>query len=163
MHKYLVEAFNYWQYKILAGLWATFWSDDIAILFLLFLLLELLDIFTRWLSLSKSCFNAIYPRTECSLWRAFTFIWQARRWRFICSTGLRDGFCDKILTYSILLLVAATVDAALQIAGVPRALLMIVTTVLVTTEALSILENLSDCGLMVVSTIKEKFAERFKK
>lgn len=161
MQKYAVELLNYWEYKVLAGLWATFYSDDLPILFLLFVALEMLDIFTRWLALSRQCFLAIYPQTPCNLYRALVFMWQARRWRFIRSTGLRDGFCDKMLIYLILLLLAATVDGALTIVHIPgRVLLTIVTTVLATTEGLSILENLSECGVPVIKQIKDKFQKK---
>ena len=162
MTKYIQSVFEYWQYKILAGIWASFWSDELLVLFCLFIALEFLDIFTRWLALSKKCFRDIYPQTPCSTWRAFKFLWQARSWRYIKSGGLRDGFCDKMLVYMLLLLLAATVDATLAIAHVPRAFLTIIVTVLSTTEALSILENLSDAGVSVVEKINEKIKEKMR-
>lgn len=162
MDKYINNILEYWQYKIFAGLWATFWSDDLLQLFLLLCLLEFLDIFTRWLALSKACYKAIYPLSPCSVWRAICFLWQARKWRFIKSTGLRDGFCDKIIIYLLLLLLSATVDASLSLAHAPRACLTVVVTVLSTTEALSILENLSEAGVEVVSKIKDKMNDKFK-
>lgn len=162
MQKYFLELCNYWQYKVLAGLWATFWSDDLPQLFLLFLLLEILDIFTAWLRLSRQCYVAIYPNSPGNLWIYVKFIWQARKWRYIKSAGLRDGFCDKMLTYLLLLLVAATVDAALAIGHSPRVFLTVTVSVLATTEALSIFENLSDAGVAIVSTIREKIKEKLK-
>lgn len=160
MDKYINNLLEYFQYKILAGLFASFWSDDLLILFLLFIGLEFIDIFTRWIALSKSCWKALYPQTYCSMWRAITFMWQSRKWRFIRSTGLRDGFCDKMPVYLILLLLSATVDACLSIAHAPRACLTIVVTVLATTEALSILENLSEAGVGVVDKIKKKLGDK---
>ena len=164
MLKHLQSIGQYIQYKILAGAWAVFWTDDLPRLFFLFLLLEFLDIFTRWLALSVQCFKALYPQTPCNLWRAFCFLPTARRWRFIRSTGLRDGFCDKMLTYLVLLLVAALVDGALLIVHIPaRVLLTIVTVVLATTEGLSIIENLGECGVAVVGEIKKRFIEKMNK
>lgn len=161
MQKYIMELLNYWQYKVLAGLWASIYSDDLPVLFLLFLGLEFLDIFTRWLALSRQCHMAIFPQSPCNLYKALTFLWQARKWRYIRSTGLRDGFCDKMLTYLLLLFLAATVDGALTIVHIPgRVLLTIVVTVLATTEGLSILENLSECGVPVIKQIKDKFVKK---
>ena len=160
MHKYLTAIADYWEGKVLAGLFAAVFSDDLLILLCIFVALECMDIFTRWLSLSRQCFLAIYQNVPCSLWRAFTFIWQARKWRFIKSAGLRDGFCDKMLIYLTLLLLAALVDGALYIAHSPRVLLTITVTVLAATEALSILENLSETGVGVVAKIKDKFMKK---
>lgn len=89
-------------------------------------------------------------------------MWQARKWRFIRSTGLRDGFCDKMILYLILLLTSSLVDTALQIGHAPRMLTTIVVVVLSSTEALSIMENLSECGVGIVSTIREKFEQKIK-
>lgn len=163
IHKYLLEAGNYLQYKIIAGLIAVVFSDDFFKLLLLFIALELLDIFTRWLALSMQCYKAIYPQSPCGLWKATKWLWQAHRWRFIKSDGLRDGFCDKMLVYLLLLLTGAFVDAAFQIGHTPRVLTTIIVVVLGSTEALSILENLSECGVSTINTIKSMFKSKIPK
>ena len=164
MFKHLQNIGQYIQYKILAGAWAVFWTDDLPRLFLLFVGLELMDIFTRWIALSFDWFKKTYPQTPCNLWTAVCWMWQARKWRWIKSTGLRDGFCDKMLTYLLLLLMAALVDGALLIVHIPaRVLLTIVTVVLATTEGLSIIENLGECGVAVVGEIKRRFVEKINK
>lgn len=163
MHKYVVELCNYLQQKVIAGLIVAIFSDSFFKLLIIFTGLEFLDIFTRWLCQSRKCFISIYPNTECSLWRAFTFMWQARKWRYIRSTGLRDGFCDKMLLYLLLLLTASFVDVALQIGNAPRVLTTIVVIVLSSTEALSILENLAECRVEMVATIRDRFLEKIKK
>ena len=61
-----------------------------------------------------------------------------------------------MLVYMILIFVAASVDAALKIAHMPVMLLAIVTTTLTVTEALSIFENLSECGVGIIKTISDK-------
>ena len=160
MQKYIENVMNYWQYKVFAGLWASLWSDELPILFLMFVALELLDIYSRWMALTYDWFKKTYPRTPCGLWRCMTWMWQARKWRWIKSTGLREGFCDKMLTYLLLLLVATLVDGAMHVGHMPRVLLSIVVTVLATTEGLSIMENLSECGVKTISVIKEKFVKK---
>lgn len=162
MQRYFEQIFVYWKEKIFLGLWATFWSDDLPKLFLLFIFIELLDIFTRWLAQSKKCYHALYPNMKVGLWTYFKFLWQARKWRFINSGSWRNGFCDKMLVYLLLFFLSATVDATLAIAHVPRALLTVVVTVLSTTEALSILENLSECGVEIIPEIKKRFKEMIK-
>ena len=160
MQKHLMQVFEYGKTKIAAGLLAAVYSDDLLVLLIIFVSLECMDIFTRWLALSMDCFKHIYPQTPCGLWRAFTFLWQTRKWKWIKSTELRNGFCDKMMIYLLLLLLAALVDGALSLAHTPRILISITVTVLSTTEALSILENLSDCNVTVIKTIKDKLLKK---
>lgn len=159
MTKYLLETWHYIQYKLIAGIIAAVFTDDFFKLLLLFVFLEILDIFSRWLSLSYQCHKAIFPQTKCGLYRALTFLWQARKWRYIKSTGLREGFCDKMLMYTILLLVGAITDSVFTIGHAPRLLSTIIVVVLGSTEALSILENLAECNDLA-KAIKDKFKQK---
>ena len=166
MEKYIQYVHNvgeYWQYKVVAGLWAAFWSDELPILFLLFVGLELMDIFTRWLALTADWYKKTYPQSRGNLYIYLTWMWQARKWKWIKSDGLREGFCNKCMVYLVLLLLAGTVDAALSISHVPRVMLSIVTTVLASTEALSICENLSECNVTVIKQIRDKFKDKIEK
>lgn len=159
MLKYVHNLFEYWQYKIIAGLIASIFSDNFFKLLTILILLNVLDIFSRFLSNSYNCYKSIYPNSTCGLWKAFTFMWQARKWRYIRSTGLRDGFCDKMMLYLILLLVGAFVDTAYALGNTPRIMSSIIVMVLASTEALSILENLSECN-EIIKQIKDKFKHK---
>lgn len=163
MQKYLLETFNYWQYKIVAGVFAVVFTDDFRKLIVVFVCLELLDILTRWLAQSKACFRALYPDTPATILRYVGWMWQARKWRFIKSDGLRSG-CDKMLTYLLLLLTSTLVDTALQIGGVKVfTLTTIVVMFLATTEGLSIIENISEVAEYdVINKIKDKIKEKVK-
>ena len=161
MGKYFDSILSYFEYKLPLAIWAAVWTDNYAILFVLFIALECLDIATRWLALSYQCHKDMYPQTPCSLWTAFKFMWQARKWRYIKSDGLRDGFCDKTLLYLLLLALAGVVDAVLNIAHAPRVLTSVIATVLATTEALSILENMADCNVAIVKTIREEVKKKW--
>lgn len=164
MQKYLMEVLNHIQYKILAGLFASIYSDELILLLMIFVMLEFLDIFSRWLCLSKKCFDDCYKNVPAGLYKYLKFIPQARRLRYIKSTGLRDGFCDKMIIYLLLLLLSALVDGAFSIVHIPgKMLLTTVTTVLSVTEALSILENLNECGVSVIVDIKNKFLKKVEK
>lgn len=160
MYKYIIQVVDYWQYKVIAGLVAVIFTEDFFKLLLLLTLLEFLDIFTRWLALSMRCYKDIYPQSPCGLWKALKWMWQARKWRYIRSTGLRDGFCDKMILYLILLLVGALVDSAYSISHAPKVLSAVIVVVLSSTEALSILENLSECNIPIVSRIKEIYKKK---
>lgn len=162
MYKYLNEVTNYIQYKIIAGLIASIFTEDFLKLLLLFITLEVIDIFTRWLANSYHCYKAIYPNSPCGIYKALTFLWQARKWRYIKSTGLRDGFCDKMLLYCLLLLVGAVVDTAYTITKTPAILSSIITVVLASTEAMSVLENISEIN-DIAKNIKNKFKVKITK
>lgn len=161
MHKYVVELTDYWQYKVAAGLFTLIFSDDFFQLILCFCLIECLDIFTRMLAQSKACWVALYPQTKVGVWRYFTFMWQARKWRFIKSDGLRQG-ADKILTYLLLLLTSALVDTAFSIGHVKVfTLTTLVVGFLGMTESLSILENISEISsINVITKIKDKVKDK---
>ena len=161
MYKYLNEVTNYIQYKIIAGLIASIFTEDFFKLLLLFITLEVIDIFTRWLAQSYHCYKALYPQSKCGLYKSLTFLWQARKWRYIRSTGLRDGFTDKMLLYCLLLLVGALVDSAYALAHTPKVLSSIITVVLSSTEALSILENISEMN-EIAKKVKEQVKLKWK-
>lgn len=164
MMKHFEAIGNYLGYKILAGLFASVYSDELVILLLLFILLELLDIFSAWCYASKKCWDSIYPQSKSSFWKLIKFVPTARRWRFIKSVKMRDGFADKMLVYLILLLLSALVDGALMVAHTPfkGVFISTVTTVLCLTESISILENLNDAGVPLVNNIKEKILKKFE-
>lgn len=162
MQRYITELANYWQYKIMAGLIGAIFSESFFKLLVIFITLECLDIFTRWLANSYHCYKAIYPNSPCGIYKALTFLWQARKWRYIKSTGLRDGFCDKMLLYCLLLLVGAVVDTAYTITKTPAILSSIITVVLASTEAMSVLENISEIN-DIAKNIKNKFNSKSTK
>lgn len=163
MTKYLLETLQYWQYKIIAGVFAVVFTDSFGKLIFVFACLEVLDIATRWLAQSKACYRAIYPDMPATITTYIGWLWQARKWRYIKSDGLRSG-ADKILTYLLLLLTAALADTALQIGGVKVfTLTTIVVMFLATTEALSIIENISEItDYDVVRKIKDTINNSFK-
>lgn len=163
MYKYLLEIEHYIQYKILLGVFALIFTDSFFKLMFCFALIEFMDTFTRWICQSKKCWQSLYPNTPAGLWKYITFMWQARKWRFIRSDAMRNG-ADKILLYLIILLVATLVDIAMLVAGSgTRFCTVICVSVLGCTEALSILENLSEItNANVITKIKEKIKEKLK-
>lgn len=163
MQKHLLEIKEYFEYKILAGLFASLYSDELIMLLIIFVALEFLDIFSRWLYQSKKCYCAMYSNFPAGLSTYIKFLPQARKWRYINSWGMRKG-CDKIIVYLILLLLSALADGAFMLVHLPqRMLLTTVTMVLTITETMSILENLALCDVAVIAEIKDKFKKRVEK
>lgn len=122
-----------------------------AQLVLIFILLEVLDVFTRWIALSAQLWKDMYPQTPGTVWQYVKFIYQSHRWRYIKSEAMRNQFISKISTYCIILLFTSLCDMAMRIAGGPpiSVLLPPVTAILSCTELLSCLENLSEAGVNV--------------
>lgn len=158
MQKYLAETLQYWQIKIVAGIATAVFTESFFQLLVIFALLELLDTATRWLALSMQCYKAIYPQSKCTITTGIGFIWQARKWRYINSLGMRTGV-DKVLMYLLLLLTGAVTDYAFSLVHTPRLLSSVIVVFLASTEALSILENLSQCN-GTIQKIKERFQEK---
>ena len=164
MHKYIIDVFNYWEYKIVAGVLATIFTDDFFKLMCLFCCLEILDVLTRMISQSKACWLALYPNSRASIAKYISFMWQARKWRFIKSEGLRSG-SDKLLTYLLLILAATIVDSALKIGGADKAFLTtgVIVAFLAVTELLSIIENISEFSENgIIKIIMEKIRNKVK-
>lgn len=160
MHKYIVEITSYIQYKIILGVITAIFTDSFFKVMFLFMCIEFLDIFTRWLSQSKKCYVALYPLSKGGLWIYTKFMWQARKWRFIRSDAMRVG-ADKILLYLIILLVATMVDTAIVASSGVKFCTVICVTICGCTEFLSVLENLSEVSnTNVISKIKDKIVAK---
>ena len=142
--KYIHNLLDYWQYKIVAGLIASIFSDSFFKLISVFVLLEILDILTRWICQSKACWDALYPNSKAGIWKYIKFMWQARKWRFIQSDKLRSG-SDKLLIYLLLIFTSSLVDTALTVGNAKVfTFTSLIVGFLATTEGLSIIENISE-------------------
>lgn len=162
MVRYFHEVINYWEYKILAAVFASVFTDDFFKLMIIFCVLEIIDTVTRMIAESKHCYDALYNGFPHTIGTYLKFLWQARKWRFIQSDKLRSGG-DKLLTYLLLILSATIVDSALKIAGADRVLLCtgVVVGFLSITEMLSIIENVSEfSNNNVVKMIKDKISKK---
>lgn len=157
MLKYVHSLFEYWQYKILAGVIASIFSDSFFKLISIFVFLEIMDILTRWIAQSKACWHALYPNTPAGISKYISFMLQARKWHFIQSDKLRSG-SDKLLIYLLLIFTSSLVDTALTVGN---AKIFTFTSLIVgflsTTEGLSIIENISEIAESdVIEKIKNK-------
>lgn len=159
MMKNLQSIFEYFETKVAAAAVSLVFSDDLLILLVLFLVLEVLDIFTRCIAESARLYKDMYNKTA-DLYTYCLFLRQAHRFRYIHSRELRHGFLSKMLTYMLLLLLAATTDAALSCAQSQRIALTVVVTILATTELLSSLENLNEANVSITTKVLEKLRKK---
>ena len=165
MSDYLIHLKNilvHFGEKVILGGLAALLTDDLALLFFLFVVVELLDIFTRVIAESSKLYQE-RKKKEGTVWDYIKYIPTAHRARRIKSERMRSGFCGKMVTYCIVLLLAASVDAALAIAHAPKMIMTASVTVLGLTEALSVLENLTEAGVGVVADIKDKILKQSQK
>ena len=131
-----------------------------AQLVFIFILMAILDVFTRWLACSAALWKDMYPQTEGSLWKYFKFMRQSHRWRYFQSEKMRDKFISKIGTYTIIIIFAALGDYAMTLSkGVPF-LLTVVVALLACTEMISCLENLNECGVSVAKQLMDIIRKR---
>lgn len=131
-----------------------------AQLVLIFIVMAMLDVLTRWLACSAALWKDLYPQTEGSLWKYFKFLRQSHRWRYFQSEKMRDKFISKIGTYTIIIIFAALGDFAMSIShGLPF-LLTVVVSLLACTEMISCLENLNECGVSIARQLMDIVKKR---
>lgn len=113
---------------------------------LLFMFVMAMDVLTRYLAQTAKWWKDTYPQTPYTLYDLWHWRTQSRKWRYFKSGEMRKKFASKIGTYGIILFVMSLCDVAMAIAGSPRFLLSLCTAFLSCTEAVSVLENLQECG-----------------
>lgn len=113
---------------------------------LLFMFVMAMDVLTRYLAQTAKWWKDTYPQTPYTLYDLWHWRTQSRKWRYFKSGEMRKKFISKVGTYAIILCVMSVCDVAMAIAGSPRFLLSLCTAFLSCTEAVSVLENLQECG-----------------
>lgn len=113
---------------------------------LLFMFVMAMDVLTRYLAQTAKWWKDTYPQTPYTLYDLWHWRTQSRKWRYFKSGEMRKKFVSKIGTYGIILFVMSLCDVTMAIAGSPRFLLSLCTAFLSCTEAVSVLENLQECG-----------------
>ncbi len=140
--------------KILGGLMLVHVEREMS-LFLLFGLLIFLDCFTRWMAISYGRLRSY--GLSAGLWDAIRGIPAARRERLISSDVMKKRGVEKLILYDLTLLTTVLVDALLEESGaIDTAMTPMVVSYLAMTEALSILENLSEAGAAGAGEILRK-------
>lgn len=137
---------------------------DLGTIFAMFIILIVVDIFTRCMAMSALLWHNMYGeeivKKRGNLLNYIKWTWQAHKWRYIDSSALRDGFWSKVITYFILLVVATCGDQILRVSHIPPFVLIVFCGILTCTEILSILENLGECGVSSVRDIRALIQKR---
>ena len=131
-----------------------------VIMFYCFVGLVFLDCFTRWLAISHDYLVANEKKDKPSLWKSFCSISRARAAGKISSTIMRERGLSKIMVYIVAVFTSAISDKLLLSIGSQPWLVSLIIGYLTVTEALSVVENLSDAGVGSLGRIIDKIKGR---
>ena len=131
-----------------------------VIMFYCFVGLVFLDCFTRWLAISHDYLVANEKKETPSLWKSFCSISRARAAGKISSTIMRERGLSKIMVYIVAVFTSAISDKLLLSIGSQPWLVSLIIGYLTVTEALSVVENLSDAGVGSLGRIIDKIKSR---
>ena len=131
-----------------------------VIMFYCFVGLVFLDCFTRWLAISHDYLVANEKKEKPSLWKSFCSISRARAAGKISSTIMRERGLSKLMVYIVAVFTSAISDKLLLSIGSQPWLVSLIIGYLTVTEALSVVENLSDAGVGSLGRIIDKIKGR---
>ena len=131
-----------------------------VIMFYCFVGLVFLDCFTRWLAISHDYLVTNEKKEKPSLWKSFCSISRARAAGKISSTIMRERGLSKIMVYIVAVFTSAISDKLLLNIGSQPWLVSLIIGYLTVTEALSVVENLSDAGVGSLGRIIDKIKGR---
>nr|WP_297003810.1 phage holin family protein [uncultured Dialister sp.] len=126
-----------------------------ALLFLCFSALVALDVLSRWLAISAEMLRK-EGRRGPTLFALARGIPRARRLGLIKSSVMKERGASKLMMYAFCVFAAAAADAMLSISGNPSGMVPLVVSYLTSTEALSVVENLSEAGLSSMKRLLEQ-------
>ncbi|MBP2638674.1 MAG: Holin toxin secretion/phage lysis [Firmicutes bacterium] len=133
-----------------AGVFAfSFGSQGIALM--AFIVLILIDLTTKWMSLSYSCLvDQGVCQERAGLWQCIKAMPIAFKQRYITSEMMKTKFAGKLILYMVLVAAAVHIDV---MAGGNGVFLKASWYYLAATEAISIIENLRDAGVQSLDPI----------
>ncbi len=129
-----------------------------AVLFGCFSLLVVLDCLTRWLAIAYGFCRA--RGREATLLGALRAIPAARRAGCIDSRRMKERGLGKLLLYAVCVLAACLADTMMAVTGAPGWMLRLMVGYMAATEALSVVENLSEAGAASLDRLVTKLKRR---
>ena len=136
--------------KCVGGMVLAGWEEQVWMM-LAFFLLVFLDCFTRWLAIASGMLRK--EGKQPSLWAMISYLPVARRLGYINSSVMKERGVSKLVLYNLCLLTAGAADFLISIPLLEGKLVDLVVSYLAMTEALSILENLSEAGIKGMETL----------
>lgn len=129
-----------------------------SLMFLAFSILVGMDIMSRWIAISYQMIGQ--SGQNPSLWKAFLAIPESRRKGLIQSRVMKEQGLSKLFLYLLCVITAGMTDYLLHTIGESGGFTTLVIGYLTSTEALSIVENLSDAGVSGMKEIVEKLKNK---
>lgn len=121
-----------------------------CVIFIMFTMVVFIDLIAKWIALAhKTLQNR--KASDQSLIACIKAIPAAHREGTISSYQMKTQFLGKILVYMLITLPAICIDTAIRISGGHTEFCIMVITYLCLTELLSIVENLNDAGVSMLS------------
>lgn len=135
-----------WMFKVCAASLVAIVSHTHFQMFMAFGALVFIDLFTKWLALSRQ-YLIDRGRKDTHFWACFKSLRKARRAGYIRSDEMRKRFVAKMLTYFGVVAAACLVDWMCDHSGAPTVAVVVAVSYLSVTELLSILENMEKSGV----------------
>lgn len=126
-----------------------------ALMFLCFSALVAFDLISRWLAISSGMIRK-EGNPKPSLLSMILALPRARRQGLIRSGVMKEEGLSKLILYSLSVLIAGCADFLLLSSGQSGGMTALVVSYLTSTEALSIVENLSEAGLPSMISLLQK-------
>lgn len=124
-------------------------------LLLAFVGLVVIDLFTKWIALSREHLMKRKRKTPPTLWQCFCNILKARRAGYIKSEPMKHRFLGKILVYFFVVFAGGLADYIMTVMEKPTWAVLLLVGYLSITEMISIMENLQDAGVEEAGKLHE--------
>lgn len=131
---------------------------DHTLMFLAFSILVGTDIVSRWIAISYQMIAN--EKGSATLWKSIITIPEARRKGLIKSSVMKEQGLSKLFLYLLCVITAGMTDYLARSIGENSEFTPLVIGYLTSTEALSIIENLSDAGVSGLKEIVEKLKKK---
>ena len=135
-----------WPAKLAASFLVAILASRPTKLLLLFVILVVFDLITRWIALSRKHLDD-QNAEEKGLHACVLNMRKARAAGYIQSGPMKHRFAGKFIWYSLMCLVAATLDINLATMGEPQYFVKLFVAYMGASEAMSILENMQEAGV----------------
>lgn len=129
-----------------------------SLMFLAFSILVGMDIMSRWIAISYQMLGQ--SGQNPSLWKAFLAIPESRRKGLIQSRVMKEQGLSKLFLYLLCVITAGMADFLVRSIGENSNFTPLVIGYLTSTEALSIVENLSDAGVEEIASLWQLLKRR---
>ncbi len=148
-----------WLVKLVASFFVAVLASTPSKLLGLFVILVFFDLFTRWLALSKKHLEDKGVE-QISLLSCLVNMKKAREAGYIQSAPMKHRFAGKFIWYSLMCLVAATLDIQLGTLNQPQYFVKLFIAYMGASEAMSILENCQEAGVDQASGLLELIRQK---